>query len=302
MTTTSQVIGDRGQSYVMDAVRSEDGTTIGYRQFGAGPGLVLVHGGLQTSLNFVKLAELLADAFTVYVPDRRGRGLSGPCGETYGMKTECDDLNALLCKTGAHNVFGLSSGALIALQAAYQFSAIHMVALYEPPLPLDDDPSPPAWVTRYEREIANGNLGAAFVAVIKGTGDPSLLTRVPRVLLVPLMQLVLRTSTQRIARQGGQSDEVPLQALIPTMQYDAQIVQEMSGRLATFQTLTTEVLLLGGDKSAAFLQAALVSLSKTLPHARRVIFHGLGHLAADNSGKPERVAAELRPFFLRTRN
>ena len=93
-----------------------------------------------------------------------------------------------------------------------------------------------------------------------------------------------------------------MQALIPTMHYDAQVVQEMAGRLTTFQTMATEILLLGGDKSAAFLQATLVSLSTTLPHARRTILHGLGHLAADNSGKPERVAAELRLFFLPTRN
>jgi hypothetical protein len=124
----------------------------------------------------------------------------------------------------------------------------------------------------------------------------------PRFLLVPLIQLALRVSTQRSEKQGGQNDEVPLQALIPTMHYDAQIVQEMAGKLAAFQTLTTEVLLLGGDKSAAFLKEALASLSTTLPHAERIILHGLGHLAADNSGKPERVAQELRLFFLRTRN
>ena len=167
MTTTSQVTGDGVQSYVTDAVRSEDGTTIGYRQFGDGPGLLLVHGGMQTSHNFMKLAELLADAFTVYVPDRRGRGLSGPFGDAYGMKTECEDINALLRKTDTHNVFGLSSGALIALQAAYQLPAIHRVALYEPPLPLGNDPLPPAWVSRYEQEIAKGNLVAALIAVIR---------------------------------------------------------------------------------------------------------------------------------------
>ena len=57
---------------------SADGTTIGYRQLGRGPGIVVVHGSMSSGYNFLQLAEALADAFTVYLPDRRGRGLSGP--------------------------------------------------------------------------------------------------------------------------------------------------------------------------------------------------------------------------------
>jgi pimeloyl-ACP methyl ester carboxylesterase len=52
---------------------------------GRGPGVVLVHGGMQAAQNFTKLATVLADTFTVYVPDRRGRGLSGPFGDRYGL-------------------------------------------------------------------------------------------------------------------------------------------------------------------------------------------------------------------------
>jgi len=60
------------------AITSGDGTTIRYRTFGGGgPAVVLLHGGMQTSRNFRTLAALLADRFTVRIPDRRGRGLSG---------------------------------------------------------------------------------------------------------------------------------------------------------------------------------------------------------------------------------
>src|SRR6266480_3974142 len=78
--------------YTTDAVTSADGTRIGYRQLGQGPGLVLVHGAMQSAQSFMKLATALADTFTVYVPDRRGRGLSGPHGDHYGITTECADL------------------------------------------------------------------------------------------------------------------------------------------------------------------------------------------------------------------
>jgi len=99
-------------------VVSKDGTTIGYRQFGKGPGVILVHGGMKTSQDFMKLAVAMSDAFTVYVVDRRGRGLSGPHGTEFSVDKEVDDMQALIAKTGAHSVFGLSAGALVVLRAA----------------------------------------------------------------------------------------------------------------------------------------------------------------------------------------
>src|SRR5262249_10761453 len=54
--------------YATGSVTSEDGTTVGYRRLGRGPGLVLVHGGMQAAHSFMKLATALSDAFTVYVP------------------------------------------------------------------------------------------------------------------------------------------------------------------------------------------------------------------------------------------
>ncbi len=104
---------------------------------GSGPGLILVHGGMAASQQFMKLASSLADVFTVYIPDRRGRGMSGPFGDTYGIWKGVDDMDALLTKTGAHNVFGLSSVALISLQAALVLPAIYKAALYERPLSID---------------------------------------------------------------------------------------------------------------------------------------------------------------------
>jgi len=68
---------------------SKDGITIGFRQYGNGPGLILVHGGIQTSKNFTKLTTHLSDTFTVYIPDRRGRGLSGKHGDNYCLAREC---------------------------------------------------------------------------------------------------------------------------------------------------------------------------------------------------------------------
>ena len=320
----------RPRPFTVGSVVSRDGTTIGYRQFGDGPGIIAVHGAAQAAQNFTKLAEALSDAFTVYVPDRRGRGRSGPPGENYGLQTECEDLDALRSSTGSHNVFGLSSGALISLQAALTLPSIRKVALYEPPLSINHS-TPIDWVNRYDREVAAGKLGSAMVTAIRGTQTGPLFFRlVPRLIIDPLLNAAthidvndrrsaktvdpssprgqalrvllwpIRRASRSSEREKGSAaakDDVPLKALVPTMHYDAQLAIESEGSLASFRAVPGEVLLLGGSKSPAYLKKSLLGLERVLPNVRRVEFAGVGHVAADNSGKPEMVAAELRRFF-----
>jgi pimeloyl-ACP methyl ester carboxylesterase len=165
------------------AVTSRDGTTIGYRQVGQGPGLVVLHGTMESSQSHLQLAEALADTFTVYLPDRRGRGLSGPFGDGYGVRKEIEDLDALLTRTGAQYVLGISSGAIVLLRAALALPAIRKAVIFEPPLALD-----PAWSTdfeaRYEREIAEGRTAAAMATAMVGAQmGPAFLRALPRWLL-----------------------------------------------------------------------------------------------------------------------
>jgi hypothetical protein len=82
------------------------------------------------------------------------------------------------------------------------------------------------------------------------------------------------------------------------MHYDAQLVRETTGQIERFRSLWGRVLLLGGSRSQPYLKAALDALQGILPDARRMEFPGVGHLAAENNGQPERVADELRAFFL----
>ncbi len=69
-------------SFKTGSVTARDGTLVGYRQMGRGPGLLLVHGGLNTGQHLMPFAEQLSDAFTLYISDRRGRGLSPYSGES----------------------------------------------------------------------------------------------------------------------------------------------------------------------------------------------------------------------------
>jgi pimeloyl-ACP methyl ester carboxylesterase len=288
------------EPYTIGFVTSKDGATIGYRQLGHGPALVLVQGAMGSAQNFMQLAGLLSDAFTVYVPDRRGRGLSPlPFSKDYRIQKDVEDVEALLAKTGAHSVFGLSSGALICLQAALTLPAIHKAAVYEPALFLESS-EPMAFVTRFNREMTQGKVAAALVTAMKGAQmGPPIMGVMPRFLLESLTNRVMKAEEKE-----GSGEYLSMRELAPALQYDFEVVVEMSGKLECFRTLQTEVLLLGGSKSPAYLKVALDALEQVLPHVARVEFQGLGHGSPWNydkqrnpDGKPEVVAQALRQFF-----
>ncbi len=273
-------------------VRSADGTVIGFYQMGRGPAAILLHGAGQTAENLRSLAGGLAGAFTVYVPDRRGRGRSGPYGQFCGLRTEIEDLSALLDATGARCVFGLSAGAVIAIETALTRPQVARLALYEPPLSFDGVRHA-SWVPRYERELQAGKLGSALITVMKGTADRTAFRYVPRFLLAAPLDFAIRRTAGRPVPEG----EVSPRDLVATVHYDAMTVMEAAGPLERFAALDCAVLLLGGSRSAANLTASLDGLSMVLPGAGRVTLPGAGHTAADNRHQPAVVAAELRTFF-----
>lgn len=294
LTTNSSPITVR-EPHTSAAVTSRDGATIGYHQLGAGPGVVLVQGTMGTAQHFMQLAGALADGFTVIVPDRRGRGMSSAGSGSYCVQKEVEDLDALLAKTGAHNVFGLSSGALIALQAALTLPSIRRVALYEPPLFVNG--APIALMARYEQEMARGDVAAALVTAMQAAQmGPPIFNMLPRRLLEWFVRMGMKSEGKR--RSG---DYATMKELAPTLHNDFQLVSELSGALENFRGVNTETLLLGGSKSPAYLKVALDALEKTLPCVKRVELRGLGHAApwnSDRGGQPERVAQELRRFFV----
>lgn len=280
---------------ITGSVTSTDGTNIGYYQLGRGPGMVILHGMMESALSHLELAEALADQFTVYLPDRRGRGLSGAYGQNYSLQKAVEDVDALLTRTGAHAIFGISAGAVIGLQAALTLPPVHKVAVFDPPLIVNGS-LPTAFMQRYDREIAEGDVPAALVTAMKGAQmGPAFLNWMPRWLLKRMTQSML-ASQERKAAPG----DMTMRMLAPTIHHDVQPSIELEGQLDTFRALSTQVLLLGGSKSPAYMRLALATLEKILPNAERIEFAGLGHGAAGNKdqwGKPEIVAQALRRFF-----
>jgi len=287
------------QEYVIDSVTSKDGTVIGYRQMGSGPGVVLLHGGVNSSQHLMKLGKALSDEFTVYIPDRRGRGLSGPFGDNYGLQREVEDIDALLKKIGAHYLFGTSTGALIVLQSAVTLPAIHKIALYEPLVYVNKEEMDKfnAIIQHYDQEISEGELTSAMITSLDLYHvDPeeksSLLTQIPSLIWKPIFKLVLEADARNV-----KGDDVSIKDLLPTLKFDVQIVNETEGKIDNFKDVSAEVLLLSGSKTFLFLKHSLEALDKVLPNSNHVELEGLDHDSALTYGKPKIIAQELKRFF-----
>jgi pimeloyl-ACP methyl ester carboxylesterase len=273
------------------SIASRDGTHVGFQRFGAGRAVILLHGGMMAAQDFRELAQALAGSFCVYVPDRRGRGASGPYGPAYSVRRDCEDVLALAEHSGAERVFGLSSGAVIALETALLAPPTWRVAAYEPPYSIAGRDNA-AWLERFDREVEAGDLPNALITVLRGTAGPRWVAFVPRPLLAAVLARVVRDEPPR-----GDRTDVAARALIPTMHWDGLMLRETTPGIERLRDMQARVLLMSGSRSPAFLRRGVARLLELIPHASHVELRGVGHVAADNGGKPGLVADALREFF-----
>lgn len=290
-------------TYQKKSVTSKDGTTIGFRQLGHGPGVVILHGGALASQHYMKLGGALADEFTVYIPDRRGRGMSGPYGPHYSIQREDEDLGAIVTDTGAQYVFGAADGGLFALHASLTAPAIRKVAIFEPVLfvgqPGVDDFK--GVISRGERRLASGDVAAAMAGLAKDAednrGEQSVAA--PYRLLgwamtqPPVCRLLLWVDARWVT-----GDDVALRDLIPALKPELDLVKATEGTIDEYKNVTAEVLLLCGTEAPPLFKGTLDALANVLPQATRVELPRLNHGAAqDQGGKPAVIADQLRRFF-----
>ena len=292
------------QKYSKGSVTSKDNTIIGYRQMGSGPAIILLHGGGKSSQTLMQLGTALSDEFTVYIPDRRGRGLSGPFGDEYGLKREVEDIDALIKKTGAHYVFGTATGGIIALQSALELPDIHKAVLYEPPFYVNETEMDNFndIGKRYDKYLAEGKLSSAMVTsgelATKVSGDElqppyQWVKYMPNIVLRLIFKIVLELDARTV-----KGDDIKLKDLLPTFHNDVVLVNETKGTIENFKDVSAEVLLLSGSKTFLFIKHSLDALNEVLPHVERVEIQGIDHAASeDKTGKPKIVAQEIKRFF-----
>ncbi|MEN2736534.1 alpha/beta fold hydrolase [Microbacterium sp. X-17] len=270
-------------------VSSEDGTPIEYFSTGTGPGLVIVHGTMQSAASQSELAAALAGSFTVHLMNRRGRGRSGayPALDRYDLALDVADASAVVAATGATTIMGISSGGIIAAEVALAHPGLAVV-LFEPALVADDSLDLDAFLARFEPEAARGDVPAYMVTALLGTQmGPAFLRFFPR--------RMLESSTRKMLAKGG---VVPvggatMHELATAVPYDMRIVAQRADRIDDYAAIRGPVLLVTAEKSPAYLRHAVERLRELLPGADFGTIAGVGHSATQNvteGGKPQVVA------------
>ncbi|WP_316828134.1 alpha/beta hydrolase family protein [Pedobacter miscanthi] len=282
-------------SYTVEAAISRDGTKIGYWKYGHGPGLIIVQGAMGTAYHYNELAIALAKYFTVYVPDRRGRGMSYKSyNKDHTIDRDVEDLQCVIEKTGAHLLFGLSSGAIIALETTRITPTITKTVLYEPPFYVDG--LPVKKISLINKEINENHYPAALVTIFQATKvGPAVFNFLPNFILRSFTSSFLKSEAK-----NGTGLYAPVSVLIPSTRYDFKVVLDRGSKVQIYNTVNQEILLLGGSNSPAYLKKSLSELEKVLPNRRRTEFKGLDHSGPWNAakgGRPEIIAGSMVTFY-----
>jgi pimeloyl-ACP methyl ester carboxylesterase len=238
-----------------------------------------------------RLSEELSESFTVIRAERRGRGISPrPYTTAHDIARDVEDLDAIMATTGATALFGLSSGAVIVLEAARTLPRVERVAVFEPPFyryGIDTDD-----LQQLFDDIDHHRSGAALVGALTTAGTaPAFVARLPRWAGRSIGRAVL---TVQAWRPGPAAS---LRALLPGVRYDFHDVAQVDRHFDAFASITLPVLIIRGTSSPRFLQDAAGALRQLLPASTLVDLVDLGHDGPWNTGDPHAVAAALTPFL-----
>jgi pimeloyl-ACP methyl ester carboxylesterase len=257
-------------------VSSHDGTTIAYERVGAGPALVLVDGAMcyRQFGPCRDLAMKLADRFTVYFYDRRGRGESGDTAP-YAPEREFEDLAAVIgAAGGTASVFGFSSGGALALQAAASGVPMTRVASYEAPFigeVVVKGKTVDALAQLNQRLAAGDRAGAVNYFMVQMVGGPAFLPIV--------MRLMPKVFNQ-------------LKAIAHTLPYDTELMRGFVVPTEELAKVSVPALVMGGSKAKPNMRAAVQRVAEAIPGSVHKTLQGQTHQVA-----PEAVAPELIEFF-----
>jgi len=245
--------------FTTSSLTSADGTTIGYRKTGNGPGLIICHGAGRISQNYLELAGALADHYTVYVPDRRGRGLSGPAGADYGIEKACEDLEAVIRATGAGFIFGHSAGGMIALETMLRLP-VKKLAVYEPPVSVRGT-FPHAWLPGFEQALEHGKRKRAMAILLKGLQFIEAMGKMPLALLLLLVNAIGLL-------EGKKEPGTRMIDLLPTIVPDIKMVMALDDAYPRYAAIHIPVLLMAGERTASYFHQGIEVLGDTLPNAQ----------------------------------
>jgi pimeloyl-ACP methyl ester carboxylesterase len=264
-------------------VTSADGTQIAYERSGSGPVIVLVSPALGDHTANEQLAGFLSRNLTVINYDRRGRGASTDTPH-YAVEREVEDIEALIDAAGASAyLFGSSSGAVLALEAANRLDGkVRALFMYEPPFIVDSTRPPlPADYLQHLRDLLSADRRAEAVEYFmsKAVG-------VPDDMLAQMRQAAMWPSLELAA---------------PTLVHDGEIMADtMSGNPLPpnrWASVAAPALVMDGEKSPDWMHHAAMAIAALLPKAQYRTLEGLDHSAMMTA--PLDIATTMYAFFLK---
>lgn len=257
-------------------ITSADGTPISVEHLGTGPSLVLVDGAFcgRSFGPARSLATTLADSFTVYFYDRRGRGDSGDT-RPYSVEREIEDLAAVITHAGGDPyVYGISSGAALALEGAAAGIPMRKLATYEAPYTgIGDTEGTPTDHAGHLNSLLAQNKRGAMVSyfLVKMIGVPA---------FVPIM---LRLMPKIWKSQKDAANTLP---------YEVAVLNNFTAPTDRLGKLTVPTLVMVGGKAAPAMTSAQTTTAAAIPQALHRTLEGQTHQVSDAA-----IAAELRGFF-----
>jgi len=242
-----------------ETVRSADGTTLAVERAGEGPPVILVGGAFNDRSTVAGLAQVLSADFTAVTYDRRGRGASGDTG-SYAAEREVEDLAAVISYAGGPaGVFGHSSGAVLALEAAAGGVQATKVAAYEP-----------TYVIGGTRPRPDDDLAERLQALLdNGDRDGAVALFQAEVVGLPAQIIDGMRGSPMWGWFTGLARTLPYDVILcgPGMRLPAR-------RLAG---ITVPVLAIGGGASPPWLPAAARAVADTVPVGRYVTLDAQDH-------------------------
>jgi pimeloyl-ACP methyl ester carboxylesterase len=244
----------------MSKLISKDGTEIAYEKTGQGPALILVDGALcyRSFGPMTELSKLLTPNFTVTIYDRRGRGESSD-SKVFALEREVEDLEALIDEAGGSAfIFGTSSGACLALEAALRLGKkVRKLAMYEPIYNSSDGAILPWKEYRQHLDdlLSSGRRGDAVALFMQFVGNPAAQVEGMRQSPAwPMFEAVAPTLASDAAAVG----------------VDRMVPVERAARVAV------PVLVMNGTV-VPFTLATAAALARAIPHARQRTLEGQPH-------------------------
>lgn len=246
----------------METTRSDDGTPIAFDREGEGPALVVVVGAFSDRASSAPLAALLAPKFTVFRYDRRGRGSSGDTAP-YAVEREIEDLDSVVAAAGGSAfVFGHSSGAVLALEAAARGLPVTRLVAYEPPYIVEGTRARPVALAERVGELlaSDRRSEAAELFLLDGPElPPQVVAMMKKAPVWARFEALAHTIPNELAVVGDQ--RIPAQ------------------RLATINVPT---LVLSGGDSPPWAGDGAEAVTAAIPGSEHRVLEGQTHNAADD--------------------